>query len=64
MTNHIHNCHGSLTKYDASKRLKELHKLKEERQRVLKRSHSFSLNDEQPSKKQHSLQDCIQKNEK
>ena len=30
MSNHIHNCHGSLTKYDAAKHLKKLLKLKGE----------------------------------
>ena len=37
MSNHIHHSHNVFTKYDASKRLKELRDLKEQRRKTLEK---------------------------
>ena len=53
---HLKNCHGSLSKYNAAKTLKELTELKEKRQNSKRKRERVG---EEPNKKQKTLTDCL-----
>ena len=53
---HLKNCHGSLSKYNAAKTLKEMTELKEKRQSSKRKRERVG---EEPNKKQKTLTDCL-----